>query len=44
MTKMQPWGIFMPEETPDELQSLHFDTLTLSQLRLIGSKGGQRCR
>jgi hypothetical protein len=30
VTKVQPQRIFMLEEIPKGLQSLHFDTLTLS--------------
>jgi hypothetical protein len=30
VTKVQRWGISMVEEIPEKLQSLHFDTLTLS--------------
>jgi hypothetical protein len=30
MTKMQPWKIPIFKRTHDELQTLHFDTLTLS--------------
>jgi hypothetical protein len=32
VTKVQPLGIFMPKETPDGLQNLHFNTLTLSPI------------
>ncbi len=34
MTKVQPWGIFMFEEILDGLQSLHFETLTLSPTKV----------
>jgi hypothetical protein len=33
MTKVQPWGIYVPGEILDGLQSFHFDILTLSPTR-----------
>jgi hypothetical protein len=44
VTKVQPWGIFMLEKIPNGLQSLHFNTLTLSPTKVNSIKRWSKAR